>query len=385
MPRFFLALLPALLLPLHASAEAFSYVRDIELPSLDGAASITVELDAHALQQTGRAYWIVNGGNEAVASLPLREETNAMPEAVFDLVPESADTVPRTDIGQLRDGNTLTYFQPVTAREYVFAFHFPRTVRATEMALNYADNARVESVRVRLGMSAAALKDAAVGAPANRRILLSGEQATHFEVTVRLDEGVLRIRELSLTVSRTRILFVAEPREQYRLLYGSGGYAAGPALERSRHQNPLPAALRGVRSLTAGEQDDYDGIPLSRDTCPALWNPDQADRDGDGRGDACDNCPALANPDQADGDHNDRGDPCDDRDRDGVANADDNCPAVPNPAQADEDKDGIGNLCDSSDDRWSEDRPWLLYASMAAIVATLTGLGALILRRSSKK
>jgi len=38
---------------------------------------------------------------------------------------------------------------------------------------------------------------------------------------------------------------------------------------------------------------DKDGIPDSRDNCPAVDNPDQADTDGDGVGDACDRCPST--------------------------------------------------------------------------------------------
>lgn len=51
-----------------------------------------------------------------------------------------------------------------------------------------------------------------------------------------------------------------------------------------------------------------------------------------------DNCPHKRNPDQAD------------TDRDGLGDACDNCPKIPNPLQEDSDKDLVGDACDSNDD-----------------------------------
>ncbi|CAG0955150.1 Alpha-agarase [Methanosarcinales archaeon] len=118
---------------------------------------------------------------------------------------------------------------------------------------------------------------------------------------------------------------------------------------------------------------DGDGVPDSTDNCPSVSNPDQADIDGDGKGDACDtsddrdtdldgikdvvdNCPSVPNPDQADIDGDGKGDACDtsddrDTDLDGVLDTVDNCLSVPNPDQADIDGDGKGDACDTSDDR----------------------------------
>ena len=72
------------------------------------------------------------------------------------------------------------------------------------------------------------------------------------------------------------------------------------------------------------------------------------DRDEDTVLDGFDNCPARDNPDQADSDSDGIGDACEpviDGDSDGVPDDSDNCPAIPNPDQVDSDGDGRGDAC----------------------------------------
>ncbi|MFH1686041.1 MAG: right-handed parallel beta-helix repeat-containing protein [bacterium] len=87
--------------------------------------------------------------------------------------------------------------------------------------------------------------------------------------------------------------------------------------------------------LMAILDDDADGYHDSVDNCPGLYNPDQADGDGDFVGDLCDDCT--------------------DYDGDGYSNAGipgpgcpqpDNCDYFYNPDQEDIDGDGIGDSCD---------------------------------------
>lgn len=119
---------------------------------------------------------------------------------------------------------------------------------------------------------------------------------------------------------------------------------------------------------------DSDGVSDASDNCPAAYNPDQANDDGDSYGNVCDqfpndpdndidgddvggdvdNCPLVANGDQADGDGDGLGNVCDqfpydaqnDADGDGIGADTDNCPVVANSGQEDADGDGMGDACD---------------------------------------
>jgi DNA/RNA endonuclease G (NUC1) len=116
---------------------------------------------------------------------------------------------------------------------------------------------------------------------------------------------------------------------------------------------PLNTQVNGAGCPDA----DGDGIADFGDNCPFIFNPDQANFDGDSTGDACDNdddndgvadasdlCPQTPLNTQVNTDG------CPDADGDGIADASDNCPNVANADQADNDHDGLGDACDSDDD-----------------------------------
>ena len=112
----------------------------------------------------------------------------------------------------------------------------------------------------------------------------------------------------------------------------------------------VPARPGEYDGTTGGADADGDGIEDSADSCPAVFNPSrpiemgQPNFDMDGDGDSCDICPVN------EGEMCEMFDP-NDRDSDGVPNGMDNCPNIPNMDQANMDGDDKGDLCDPCPDR----------------------------------
>lgn len=165
----------------------------------------------------------------------------------------------------------------------------------------------------------------------------------------------------------TSVTFLAIPSAGWRFVRWDGASTStDPLLSLTITDNVTLAAIFEVEPPPPPSDVDADGIPDASDNCPVTPNPDQADSNGDGLGDACtpvftidfdgdgvddsvDNCLLFANPDQADTDGDGLGDACElmfDFDGDGVEDSIDNCIITPNPNQADSDGDGIGDACE---------------------------------------
>lgn len=140
-------------------------------------------------------------------------------------------------------------------------------------------------------------------------------------------------------------------------------------------------------------QENYSAVrrqPLSIDEKTPIFdlpNPKKnpsfnPDFDRDGIEDAQDLCPRVPDPDNTDKDQNGRGDVCEDPDLDRYATHEDNCPFVYNPDQKDQDLDGIGDACDEEENRILEKFPYLLWIVFGLGIGILLFL---MMRTSSSK
>lgn len=132
-----------------------------------------------------------------------------------------------------------------------------------------------------------------------------------------------------------------------------------PVFEEEKN-NPLrELTLEDLVDIGVGTPDfDCDGIRNFNDNCPSIYNPDQKDSNGDGKGDAC--FVLLSDPAFVDS-------RCD-ADGDGVPDIKDNCPSACNPDQkfVDTNKNNLNDLCDSSLANFTFDKPCTIRKKVKA-------------------
>jgi hypothetical protein len=110
-------------------------------------------------------------------------------------------------------------------------------------------------------------------------------------------------------------------------------------------------------------------------------NEDLLDSVYDGVGDACDVCPFEFDPEQADVDGDGQGDACQDSVSDGYFDLFDNCPLLPNLDQLDSDADGEGDACDPTP---THDLAVVRMSAPRATISLANGSGVLTVNYTVK-
>ncbi|HIP49908.1 MAG TPA: hypothetical protein EYG99_00480, partial [Candidatus Pacebacteria bacterium] len=183
----------------------------------------------------------------------------------------------------------------------------------------------------------------------------------HYRITLHYIKP-LRINEINFqekgapSIIESFVRFIAQPQMVYDIYYNTVNFVKTEAIE-----SPNFNVSEVVQVVQSGSAKDN---PLYK----------KADTDKDGVVDSADNCVGVANADQADKDKNGKGDACEDFDHDGIINANDNCPMKANRAQVDTDMDGLGDECDGEESRFMEKYPWIPYAVLALVFAVVAGL-----------
>ncbi len=372
--RFLLALLLTIV-AVPAYAETFSTERPVIPPPLTEPAVVGIELTPQLQGENG--YRIVTQTGFAIAFRSDGLARDLMPRATITTAPPTADTIPKTNPTMIVSEGA---FQPITANTHIFRFTFPEPVTPVEIEIELASG-RIDALDVRGGLTADSMKRLFAGTSyGGTRAQLSGERVRVVEVTLSV-QGVIRIDAVRLLDTPRFLFFRAVPGKTYKLLSGGqeGSVAAFPGSHQLYSGNDPTRLARIGPAAPVKIQDDHDGVPAQADNCPDYWNWHQEDSDKDGAGDVCDPCPTVQNGEDTNG--NGRCDALEDPDMDGIINMRDNCPGVLNRLQEDEDADGIGNMCDTIDDRFSANKPWLLWSGMGMMVLALMGVAALSLRK----
>ena len=365
MRRRLLSLIAALLLWVPTALAAPAYERPIDLRGLSSAKPVFVALPESVLRISSLDSLRIMRGGIVVALKNSPERAGELRGVIADLTLCSIEGngQPRA----LHDGSTATTVRPDPIHNpssCMMTIEFITPVRVDSIDIAADQVFSTLSVSARSGTSYVKLREVKGGHSMQFSSVVTDGLRIQFNYGI-----VPTLSELTVGgTQRARILFEAEPRTVYRLVYGDPNPPALPSSPASLSAtNATPYVALG-EERTLEEDADKDGVVAAHDNCPSVSNPNQRDRDHDGIGDACDNapdvpnvpqydqdhdgvgdandnCPSIFNPDQRDDDLNGIGNACDDADGDGVMNSKDNCPGIPNADQKDSDGDGVGDAC----------------------------------------
>jgi len=348
----------------QAALSAYRSVRDVSPLSIKVPSVIEVSFDGIAMERTELA--VFNLTTNAVEPSYFRQETTrAALTASSDLPPLEGG------LKYLLDGKESTsaeFLLPEGSQgRVVLTLKSAQPITAAALTLLLDDHVALPlTAEVRATVKGAEKILLAPSKLSSSTILFPRTLSASWTITLTYGQP-LRITELRLEQENTQqslraLRFLAQPNTNYRIFFDPDRRVE----IRTGESGNLASAKDIVRASA--------GLP-QRNTAYII-----ADSDGDGIPDVQDNCISLANPDQADQNSNGRGDACDDFDQDGIINSKDNCLNLPNRDQKDTDGDKIGDACDTEESRITERLPWLPWAGMGGAAAVLVVLVALTMR-----
>jgi hypothetical protein len=252
------------------------------------------------------------------------------------------------------------YINPVMADRVAFDIVFDSPVLVDSFSLHLGKNVALpRTVEISSGQAGAEKILLARSILSGRNIQFPPTKEKYFRVTLEYAQP-LRVTEITAHESGApaeagqSVRFLAYPGKAYDIYFNADQSPRFSTKEAPDFSGDDAMRINGkteVNALYQKADGDADGIPDEGDNCVSVSNADQADVNGNGKGDACD-----------------------DFDRDGILNSADNCPLAPNHIQEDADGDGVGDACDLQENRPFQRWTWLPWASIAVVGIVVIGL-----------
>jgi len=338
---------------------AFRYVMTVSVPSIEVPTVVEVPLTDRWFYST-QAIVVGSDGDVRVAQYTIDHSYTPLRPRTYSV------DAPGLNTAAITDGNLNTFvafpFSESITNDVTLVAEFTEPVVTSELYVRLPRNVSLpDTVRVK-GRSVSTGDDEVLLATTEMRgthVTFPETRVSQLEVTFSFSQP-LRLAELGVVTNRAErtdsVRFLAQPDTPYTLY-----------LDPDRSFGSVP---RGGINLS----NEEGVVVVEAGVLARNSQYQEAESDGDGVPDVLDNCVSVPNPDQADVDRNGRGDACDDFDRDGVTTLQDNCPNTPNRDQRDTDRDGVGDACDEEESRLTEQHPWIPWVGLSVAVLVLVGL-----------